>query len=204
MKRLLLAVGILVVLSACSGKSTPAITPTPTLPYVKDLQSALLGLSDLPSGWVSLPGSSSNELSPPICDMMLPDVRMVAATAVFQTDSGAHLSETIAALHPGDAEQWLTALQDGPSCNQINEGENLGTPITAQVTLPAYPAMGDQSFSLRITSDFGGGRYVSDVIYVRAGDFIIQLGTVTIGSADTNFTTSLVQKAIDRLRAAQL
>ena len=114
------------------------------------------------------------------------------------------LSETIAALHRGDTEQWLIALKECPICNQIGEGENQGTPKTAQITRPAYPPMGDQSFSIRATTDLGAGTYVTDVIYVRVGDLILQIGNVTIGAADPNFTASLAQKALDALQAAQL
>jgi hypothetical protein len=114
------------------------------------------------------------------------------------------LSETIAALHRGDTEQWLDALQAGTNCNQISEGENQGTPKTAQITRPGYPPMGDQSFSIRATTDLGAGTFVTDVIYVRVGELIMQIGNVTVGKPDPTLTASLVQKALDALQAAQL
>jgi hypothetical protein len=114
------------------------------------------------------------------------------------------LSETIAALHRGDTEQWLDALQAGTNCNQISEGDSQGTPITAQITRPGYPPMGDQSFSIRATTDVASGTYLTDVIYVRVGDFIIQLGNVTVGNPDPTLTASLAQQAVDKLKAARL
>lgn len=203
MKRLYLAVAVLLMLTAC-GDGTPTRMPTPTLPNAEDLQSALLTLSDLSAGWTSLPDSSSTQLSTLDCGAILPDVRQVAATARFETERGGHLSETIAAFHPGEAEQWLTALQAGTTCTSLNEGENQGTPIAAHVAPLSFPATGDQSFSLKLTTDFGAGRYETDVVCVRVGDFIIQLGTTTVEGADPNLTTSMVQKALDRLRAARL
>jgi hypothetical protein len=204
MKRVLVALLILCAFTACSGRSTPSSTPTPSLPYAQDLRFALLKLSDLPPGWANQPSSSSSKLSPLDCGETPPDVQQVTATAEFQTDSGTPLSETIAAFHPGDAEQWLTALQAGTTCDQVSEGDIQGTPITAQITRPAYPPMGDQSFSIRATTDVASGTYVTDVIYVRVGDFIIQLGTVTVGKPDPTLTASLVQKALDALQAAKL
>jgi hypothetical protein len=110
----------------------------------------------------------------------------------------------IDSVEHADAEPWLTALQAGTTCDQISEGDSQGTPITAQITRPAYPPMGDQSFSIRATTDVASGTYLTDVIYVRVGDLILQIGNVTIGAADPNLTASLVQKALDALQAARL
>jgi hypothetical protein len=64
--------------------------------------------------------------------------------------------------------------------------------------------MGDQSFSIRATTDVASGTYLTDVIYVRVGDFIIQLGNVTVGNPDPTLTASLAQQAVDKLKAARL
>lgn len=200
---LALALTLVLLLTACSGKRTLTPVPTPTLPYIEDLQAALLTTSDLPSGWMAQPGSTSNELSTLPCGSELPDVRMVTASAAFETADGEHVSESLAAFHPGDAETWLTALRNGPACDVVNEGDYQGTPIVAHVTQPSTPALGDQSLALRLTSDSPVGTLNTDLVYVRIGDFILQIGDTTIGAPDPDMTTSIVQQAILDFQAAR-
>jgi hypothetical protein len=201
---LALALTLLMVLTACGSKRTPTPVPTPGLPYVEDLQAALLTTSDLPAGWTAQPVRTSNELSTLPCGQTLPDVQMLTATATFQTANGAHLSESLAAYHPGDAEMWLTALQTGPACAMVNEGEYQGTPIVARVTQPDAPALGDQSFALRLISDGPSGTLMTDLVYVRIGDFILQIGDTTVGAADSDLTATIVQQAVLDIQAAKL
>jgi hypothetical protein len=129
---------------------------------------------------------------------------MLTATATFQTANGAHLSESLAAYHPGDAETWLTALRNGPACAVVNEGEYQGTPIVARVTQPDAPALGDQSFALRLTSDGPSGTLMTDLVYVRIRDFILQISDSEVGAADPGLTTAIVQQAVLDFQAAKL
>lgn len=198
-----LPLALVMLFTACSGKQTPTSVPTPGFPYIEDLQGALLTTADLPAGWTAAQVTTSNELSTLSCGATAPDVQQVSVTAVFQADSGAHLTEAIAAFHSGQAEQWLNALQVGSTCTQISEAGSQGTPIASRVTRPAYPAMGDQTFSLRVTTAGPNATYATDVVYVRVGDFIIQIGNVTIGGPDLEGTESLVHQAIYKFRAAQ-
>jgi hypothetical protein len=204
MEQLFVALTLVMLLSACGGKRTPTSIPTPGLPYVEDLQAALLITADLPAGWIAQPGSTSKELSTLPCGQSLPDVRMVTATVTFETANGAHLSEGITAFHPGDAERWLTSLEDGPQCSAVDVGEQGGTPIAGRVMQPAFPAIGEQSYSLRLTIDGPTTTYFTDLLYVRIGNFIIQIADTTVGAADPDLTTTIVRKSILDFQAARL
>jgi hypothetical protein len=197
---------LVLVFNACGGTRTPTPVPTPTLPYGEDLQAALLTTSDLPSGWIAQPGSTSNELDTLSCGrtLTLPNVRMVTASESFVTADGGHLAEAIAAFHPGDAERWLTALEDGPQCGGVDVGEENGTPMVGLVMQPAFPQMGEQSYSLRLTIDGPTTSYFTDLLYVRIGDFIIQLGNTILGKPNPTQTTQFVQQAILDFNAARL
>jgi hypothetical protein len=129
---------------------------------------------------------------------------MLTASESFETAAGAHLSEAIAAFHPGDAEAWLTALTDGPQCGGVDQGEQNGTPIVGFVMQPAYPPMGEQSYSLRVTTRGRIATYFTDLLYVRIGDFIIQLGDTVMGRPDPAQTTRFAQQAILDFQGARL
>jgi hypothetical protein len=197
---------LVLLLTACGGKRTLTPTPTPTLPYVEDLQAALLTTSDLPVGWIAQPGSTSNELSTLSCDraLNLPDVHLVTASESFETADGAHLSEAIAAFHPGEAEAWLTALKDGPQCGGVDQGEQDGTPVVGLVMQPAYPPMGEPSYSLRVTTRGPVATYFTDLLYVRIGDFMIQLGDTVVGRPNPAQMTRFAQQAILDFQGARL
>jgi len=201
---LALALTLVTLLIACGGKRTPTPVPTPGLPYVEDLQAALLTTADLPAGWVAQPGSTSNELSTLPCGDALPDLRMVTATATFQSSNHSRISESLAAFHPGDAAKWLTSARDSATCTEVNEGDYQGTPIVGHVTQPATPAFGDESFALRLTSGVPSSTYVSDIVCVRIGDFVLQIGDTTVGEAVPELTTTIVKQAILDFQAARL
>jgi hypothetical protein len=199
-----LALMLVLLLSACGGTRILTPAPTPGLPFTNDLQAALLTTTDLPPGWERLSSSTSNHLDALPCDTALPDLRLVAATTVFDNSDGERISETLASFHPGDAEAWLTALKAGPDCGAVDEGEQEGTPIVGRVTQPAFPSTGEESYALRVTTNGPSARYVTDLVYVRMGDFILEVGDTTVGRLDPDLTTSIVQQAILDFQGARL
>jgi hypothetical protein len=74
----------------------------------------------------------------------------------------------------------------------------------AYITHPAAAALGDQSFAVRLTSDSPAGALITDLVYVRVGDFILQVGDTTIGDANPDLSGSIVQQALLDFQAAHL
>jgi hypothetical protein len=193
--------------------TTPASTPTPTIPTSSDLQRALLSTTDLPSGWSVLATADRNSLSTSPCAASILPPRHVEATVVFQQpDAQLELFETIAAFDSGTAKQWMDALQQFTDCQQTRNVSIQGTPSTVKSDFAPLPlaSIGDQTLALHVnsvttqpgtpSSDAESGD--TDLVYVRVGDDVVQIWNYRVSNAGAISTTSIVEKAVDKLKSS--
>ena len=193
---------LLMLLVACSSKATPTVVPTPELPDALELKSALLSASDVGSGWVLFTIDDKNGVFDLPCGYTPPDTRYVRVTEILTQDAPvARMSETVAAFHQGQAQGWMNDAQSGSVCTHFDGPGPQGTPIATTVEPLTLAPLGDQFFGYRLTTEFGGTKYVSETAFIREGDVILEVGESANGnSADDQFS-SLEQQALDKLQA---
>ena len=190
--------------TASEPTPTATIAPTPTvakgLPTTDQLRVALLTLDDMPTGWTTMTGSDDNSTTD-ICGV--PDssnVQQVKVSADFQKSQlGPFLTDTIGAFKHGGAQTWMDAFKRRASCTQFTDTDSQGTPTTYQLAPLSFPKMGDDTFAFRLTTDAGIATIEADLVYIRWGDYIVQIGNASISSVDSDLTSSIAQKALDKL-----
>jgi len=198
---LLCCFALLMLLVACSSKASPTAAPTPVLPDALELKSALLTASDVGSGWVLQTVDDKNGVLDVPCGDPPPDTRYVRVTEILTQDvTRSRLSETIAAFHQGKAREWMDAAQVGTGCTPVESTDPQGTPIATTVEPLALEPLGDQSFGYRMTTNYAGVSYVSELAFIRKGDVILEVGESNYGIAAVQLS-ALEHKALDKLQA---
>ena len=100
-----------------------------------------------------------------------------------------------------DAQAWMDALQKRLSCTTWTDTDSSGTKTTYELAPLSFPKIGDQTFAFRMTVETSLLSAESDFVYVRAGDFVIEVGNVAVGSVDSDLTATPVQKALEKLQS---
>ncbi|MGA7670655.1 MAG: hypothetical protein WBW04_09555 [Nitrolancea sp.] len=199
---LLCCFALLMLLVACSSKASPTVVPTPQLPDTLELKSALLSASDIGTGWVLQTVDDKNGVLDLPCGNTPPDTRYVRVTEIFTQDTTrSRLSETIAAFHQGKATEWMDDAQAGTGCTPLDGTDPHGTPIATTVEPLTLEPLGDQSFGYRMTTNYAGVSYVSELAFIRQDDVILEVGESINADSENDQMNSLEQQALDKLQA---
>jgi len=106
----------------------------------------------------------------------------------------------------------MAAMQQNTDCKQTRDVSIQGTPetVTSEIVPLSINTMGEQMLALRVrgvTTDQGGKTRDTesgdtDLVYVRVGDFVVQIWNYRVSNADAVPTTLIVEKAVDKLKSS--
>ena len=190
-----------------SPSPTPRPTPSPTPSPVAAaaLRRALLAPDDLPGGWSAF-GSAP---LPSPCGQP-PALEAAAHALVEQTfgDSalGPFVRHAVASYPAGEAAPALERTRQlFTECDEW-DGTYLDRRFTFRVSPLSFPALGDQSFALRLAAEgpiFLSGESV--LVFVRRDGVVVLLAHTAAGfggaSVDRDLTERLARRAEERVRA---
>lgn len=184
--------------------ATPTPKPSKGLPTTDQLKTALLTLSDMPTGWTTSDQTGSDNSSSSMCGAT-PTPTSSDETTVsvdFQRSQlGPFLTEQINAVPSGQMKKVFDKIKNSLSCTSWTEPDSEGTPTTYQLSPLSFPKMGDDTFAFRMSGGSGIFTFEADAVYIRVGDSIITIANVAVGSVNSDLTESIAQKAVDKLQA---
>ena len=175
------------------------------LPSADQLKSALLVLADFPAGWsVSTSNeSSADNTTGSSCGVTAtptPSDEVKAGVDFQQTDLGPFVSEEITVLPEGEMQAAWDQLKQSLSCPQYTDTDSEGTPTTYQLTQLSIPKMGDDSIAVHLTGTTSGYAFQVDTVFVRIGNYVVSIANLSLDQVDNDLTTTITQKAVDRLQ----
>jgi outer membrane murein-binding lipoprotein Lpp len=189
-------------------QASPAAAATQDVAPGK-LKGMLLTLDDLPQGWAVSPPSTPDDSDTSICNAdTLPQFRGgESAEADFQqSDFGPFVFQLVKALpSSSEAKQAMAAVKKTlSSCSSWTETDTDGTKSTWTIAPLSMPAVGDETFTARIsTSDVPlFGTVQADFVFFRRGSVVEVVAYFGFGpSADgPSPLESVAKKAAERAR----
>jgi hypothetical protein len=212
-----------IALTACGGENDQARTvpePTPTAkstveaPTSSDesgstdeappveLESMVLTLDDMPSGWTTAPELLSDDGAPgtTFCgideaEIDVPDDAGASVDAAFkQSDFGPFVFHTVGRLgDAGEATAALDRMLDAASqCSEWTETDDQGVETTWSITPLSFDNVGDDTIAFRLSSDAEGMPVTVDLVMWNRGPALSVVGLFGIGGTDADLLTDLV------------
>lgn len=169
------------------------------------MDSVVVTLQDLPSGWtVSAPDEGLEE-DDEICNDQDPfdavEPIEEAETNFEQGGFGPFLS-SIAGRYAStdDAQGVLDAFAAAvEQCRAFTEVDDDGTEITYTFTALSFPKLGDDTYAARLSANTPVGPLALDFVFARKGDAVAAIINGGLGAADTALTESMMSLMVDRL-----
>ena len=169
-----------------------------------ELERALLARDDLPAGW----STYDEDAFPPPCDQapaLEADAERLVQENFGEGDFGPFVRHMVASYAKGDAVPAMERtrrqfLECGEWAGSFN-----GQRFTFRVSETEFPAVGEQSFALRLRAD--GPLFLkaeSLLVFARRGDAAFLVAHTAAGfggaSVDRQLTERLVRRADERLQ----
>lgn len=206
---------------APSSRAAVSSSPTPSAAPVlseADLSARLLGLPDLPSGFVVTPPAdpAAEEEDPrlvsadPACQAFLDaaEVDSTAPAAVeveFENpDTLESISQEIESFEPGGAEASFVDAREGLAACRVLALEGTEGELTVQQQ--SFTGLGDETVAVRIDGevDLGDGTtapVAGTLVGVRAGNNVISVTVFGVGGLTVD-TEAVVRTAVAKFEAA--
>lgn len=181
--------------------------PTPTMnPFAMEFAPVLLGVEDLPTGWVTVPTDLTleAETTSEVCGVPVQDFAMVYVQAEFQKNvSGPFVSQG-ASLYSSAVEADATlASLEGAFQNCPTEGYSDGESTTLLSPL-AFPQVGERSFAYRLTLLIEGFALEMDVVYAQVDRVLVTIGYGSLAGfgedVDSVQTEDFIRRAEAKVR----
>jgi hypothetical protein len=198
---------------AANQQSGRSVSPTPEkLQNVsrEQLNSALLTLGDLPTGWTTTAPQPDNP-EDNICDFDEKTVSQPLADLKvdFQrAETGPFLVQTLQSYEGDGAEKVLSAfLEKFQSCSSWTTTDDKGKQTKWQVSGLSFPKSGDQTIAMRIASEATIlGILELDFVVIRRGRIINAVGYGELGfkGIDSSQTEQFVKRADEKLQSLGL
>ncbi|MGJ9372553.1 hypothetical protein [Nesterenkonia sp. CF4.4] len=189
---------------APDGETENAPEPAPESEHL-DVESALLTLEDMPTGWTeeSDDASSDTDDDAALCDVeLIGDAEAVDdASAEFSAgDFGPLLSHTVAVFDDDEAEQALEAFTEALSnCNEWTEESEDG-PLTFRPAPLSFPSFGDDTLAIRFNVASEMVDMTMDMIAWRQANTINLIAVAEVfGTPDAEQTEEFVTVADERI-----
>lgn len=218
--RLVTAVLAVVVLSGCSD--TPAdragaVDQPPAAGAVEgqrevadrvysaaQVESALLTVADLPTGWSVKPDDSATEnpsddyaLCPEFAAVMKKTADLEDFAAGFTSPTGSDLGEVIMSLPQAEARTLLADLSKAVSaCPKLKGRTDGDVPYDLDLAALSFPKLADETFAMRMTAELYGDTVTSDVVMVRRGGVLVMISQTAAGPTDTVVTEDVARRAV--------
>jgi len=219
-----------IALMACGGgndqartvpEPTPSAEPTVEMPTTSDesesameappadLESMVLTLDDMPSGWTTAPEMLSDDeaTGTTFCgideaEIDVPDEAGASVDAAFkQSDFGPFVFHTVGRV--GDAGEATAALDRmlnaASQCSEWTETDDQGVETTWSITPLSFDNVGDDTIAFRLSSETEGMPVTVDMVMWNRGPVLSVVGLFGIGGTDADLLTELVGIATGRM-----
>lgn len=170
-----------------------------------DVETALLTLSDMPTGWTQDPDETPDDTDDDaaMCELeLLEDFGAVdTASADFSAgDFGPLLSHTVAVFENDDAERGLEAFTEAfENCAEWTEDTEDG-PLTFRPTPLSFPSFGDGTLAVRIDVESEMVDMTMDMIAWRQAKTINLIAVAEVfGTPDAEQAEEFVTVADERI-----
>jgi hypothetical protein len=194
--------------STSTSTPTPTFTPTPTPKPLTQaaLEKALISLDDLPAGWAVRAGEdkgdeANKETFTFLCQEYQRKAIANASVDFQKAQLGSFLLHSVTAYPPGEAGDQFAKMRSAvDQCATFKDTQD-GTTTDWTVTPISFPKLGDQSFAIRLSSEFALGIIEVDSVYIRIGDTITSLQYMVLGlqSIDSTQTELFARLAEEKL-----
>jgi hypothetical protein len=172
----------------------------PTGMTQQQAEKALLTQAELPLGFEREDGGGDTSAigCAGIDRLYLPQDSTARATVSFDHAlSSAFVNETIA-VQPGKAAANVDGFRRAAQDCRTFSGSGQQYQVAALTGIPAY---GDATAGLRITSRLAEARPV-ELVAVRLGDTVVLVANARAGTVDTDLTSTIVARAVQKARRA--
>ena len=224
MKRILVVVSALVVITACGGNETPeragsAAPKGATSNYSPlskvELKSVLLSIDDMPTGFAVDPDPSDDEddddftSGDPGCKALVEssedDKNKVADkdASFTQGDFGPFVSESVSIVKKGTASDGFADARDGlGKCKSYVAGKG-DDAAKFKVGAMSFPNLGDETLAYQLSGEASGFPFTGHIVAVRLGDNIVFLSGVAIGTSalDPSTFEKIARAAVKKVEA---
>lgn len=169
------------------------------------MDSVVVTLQDLPSGWTVSAPDEEDEEDDEICNDQDPfnAVEPVEeAESNFEQGSFGPFLSSIAGRYAStdDAQDVLDALAAAvDQCQTFTDVDEDGTEITYTFTALSFPKLGDDTYAARLSANSPFGPLALDFVFARKGDTVAAIINGGLGAADTALTESMMRLMVDRL-----
>ncbi|MEV6851675.1 hypothetical protein [Actinoplanes sp. NPDC051411] len=174
----------------------------------KQLEDALLSVSELPTGWSVDPESdnsstkdSSGEYAE--CPQLGAVIQRYrdAPAAEFKSPAAAAFSEGLLSLPPAEAKKMLTDFSAAvAACRKLSIDGGYGRSFDMFMSGLSFPQVGDETFAFRATAQTVGVTVSMDQVLVRRAGVVLAISNLTTGgTADTTATEDVTRRALSKV-----
>lgn len=179
----------------------PPEPPEPQWPPSQDLlDEAVLPISAMPTGWARVPESEPSDRA---CDISLgsvlgvEDIPTGRAEFAEDPDLGPLVVLSVGVLPPdvGNVDV-LSSMRDAMlDCE--------GTLDEADFSFSelSFPAIGDQSFAVRMNVETGGSSFAMDIVQARVGNVVVQVAGAAVFGDSTAILRQFAEPQLERALA---
>lgn len=185
-------------------ESTETSTTTTEAPAPSAMDSVVVSLQDLPTGWTaSTP--EEDEKDDEICDGHDPfnAVEPVEeAESHFEQGSFGPFLSSVAGRYASadDAQGVLDAVADAvDQCQTFTDVDDDGNEMTYTFAALSFPKLGDDTYAARLSATTPIGPLALDFALARDGDAVVAVINGGLGAADTALTESMLRLMVHRL-----
>jgi|GEM_PF-997836 len=207
--RIAIVAGVGIVLAGCSSsatsssttKVTPATAGTSGAPTTTttpaSVQSYLLTVSDLPTGWSVDNSSSSSTTS---CATNPVSQSASGPKAIIDFNQAGGLPELLddLAFSTSPVAEFAKVKGALDACKSFTETNN-GQTSTGNIGAMSFPAYGDQSASYSATISVDGINAAVGIVLIQKGSYVMAVGLGDLGSFDATQLQQFVTLALAKV-----
>jgi hypothetical protein len=185
--------------------STPSPTPTRLPLSESNLQQMLLELDDLPAGWFEETTADEEDQELKTATFLCKEYErraVLRTSAEFKRGQiGPILGHAIAVYPYGTAvEQFAIFVSAVEECSEFTTSDN-GETYDWKVSKISFPKLGEESFAIRVTTEFILGFMEIDTVQFRIEDVIVSITHMDFGlnGVDTAQTEVFARQAENKI-----
>lgn len=188
-----------------SAETAETATTTTEASASSAMDSVVVTLQDLPTGWTASTPEDDDEDDDEICDGQDPfnAVEPVEeAESNFEQGSFGPFLSSIAGRYAGtdEAQGVLDAVADAvDQCQTFTDVDEDGNETTYTFAALSFPKLGDDTYAARLSATTPFGPLALDFAFARDGDAVVAIINGGLGAADTALTESMLRLMVERL-----
>ena len=168
-----------------------------------EIKKALLGVTDLPTGWSARPHDDSPAKDTSNDYASCPQYAAVNKRAAkldnnlhakFASPAGSNVDQALWSLAAADAKKFVSDYSEAVAACPKLSGETFDMSLTAL----SFPELADETFACRVTAKTYGTTVNMDMVLVRRGGVLIMLVHTAAGAVDTGATEFVARRALEK------